>query len=61
MITGNSAAGVAAVEAKRSRVALSCRHCQEAWCIDACISGAMHRTADGVVTNTGTDQGCVGC
>ncbi len=48
-------------QAGRARVALNCRHCQEAWCIDACISGAMRRTPEGVVTNTGSDQRCVGC
>ena len=29
--------------------AVQCRHCEDAPCIDACISGAMYRTEDGAV------------
>ncbi|ACV63141.1 4Fe-4S ferredoxin iron-sulfur binding domain protein [Desulfofarcimen acetoxidans DSM 771] len=42
-------------------VPVSCRHCEEAPCIDACIAGAMHRTADGTVTNEGGSGVCTGC
>ena len=38
-----------------------CRHCEEPYCVDACISGAMHRRPDGVVTNEGGPHPCVGC
>lgn len=40
---------------------VTCRHCREAYCVNACISGAMHRTPDGLVTNLGTEQKCTGC
>lgn len=43
------------------KVPLNCRHCAEAPCIDACIAGAMHRTAEGVVTNENGEQSCTGC
>ncbi|MFZ5597367.1 MAG: 4Fe-4S dicluster domain-containing protein [Bacillota bacterium] len=42
-------------------IALNCRHCEEAPCIDACIAGAMHRTADGTVDNRGGVGECTGC
>ena len=39
--------------------AVSCRHCENPLCISACISGALEKTADGVVT---IDKNkCVGC
>ena len=40
---------------------LSCRHCQDAPCIDACMAGAMHRRADGTVTNVGGVGVCTAC
>jgi len=40
---------------------LNCRHCQDAPCIDACITGAMHRREDGTVTNVGGAQTCTAC
>lgn len=43
------------------KVPISCRHCEEAPCIDACIAGAMHRTQEGVVTNEGGTGTCTGC
>lgn len=43
------------------KVPISCRHCEEAPCIDACIAGAMRRTPEGVVTNEGGAGTCVGC
>ena len=40
--------------------ALQCRHCQEPPCIEACMTGAMHReTPDGPVLHD-VDK-CVGC
>ncbi len=44
-----------------SKVPLNCRHCEDAPCIDACITGAMHRNPDGVVTNQGGEAPCTGC
>ena len=46
---------------KSKKVPISCRHCEEAPCIDACIAGAMHKTADGTVTNEGGTGICTGC
>jgi anaerobic carbon-monoxide dehydrogenase iron sulfur subunit len=40
--------------------ALQCRHCDEAPCVTACLSGAMQRDPEtGVVTND--PERCVGC
>ena len=40
--------------------ALQCRHCDDAPCLDACISGAMHRDkSTGAVLCD--DKKCVGC
>ncbi len=39
--------------------AVQCRHCEDAPCIDACISGAMQRTEDGAVLCD--EEACVGC
>lgn len=40
-------------------VPIVCRHCEEAACLNACISGAISRNAEGVVL---TDQKkCIGC
>ena len=40
--------------------AMQCRHCEEAACLDACMTGAMHRDKE-----TGTvlcdEEKCVGC
>jgi anaerobic carbon-monoxide dehydrogenase iron sulfur subunit len=41
------------------KVPVVCRHCEEAPCMHACISGAIRRTADGVVL-TDEDR-CIGC
>ena len=42
-------------------VPISCRHCEEAPCIDACIAGAMYKTEEGTVTNEGGTGVCTGC
>ena len=39
--------------------ALSCRHCTDPLCVKSCISGAMHRGADGAV-RIDRDK-CVSC
>jgi anaerobic carbon-monoxide dehydrogenase iron sulfur subunit len=41
------------------KVPLVCRHCEEAPCLHACISGAISRTAEGVVLTT--EDKCIGC
>ena len=38
---------------------ITCQHCTDAWCISACITGAMHREPDGRVL-VDVDK-CVGC
>ncbi len=43
------------------KIPITCRHCTEAPCIDACITGAMHRTCEDVVTNVEGTQKCIGC
>lgn len=40
-------------------VPIVCRHCEDAPCMHACISGAISRSADGVVTTN--DDKCIGC
>lgn len=45
--------------APAGKVPILCRHCTDAPCMHACISGAIHRTAEGVVI-TETDK-CIGC
>jgi len=39
--------------------AVQCRHCEDAPCLDACISGAMHRSEEGAVQCD--EDRCVGC
>ncbi|MGA1874178.1 MAG: 4Fe-4S dicluster domain-containing protein [bacterium] len=43
------------------KIPLNCRNCEDAPCLDACITGAMHWTSDGLVTNEGGEQECTGC
>jgi anaerobic carbon-monoxide dehydrogenase iron sulfur subunit len=40
--------------------ALQCRHCEDAPCLDACLTGAMHRerSTDAVLCD---EKRCVGC
>ena len=40
--------------------ALQCRHCEEAECIEACMTGAMHRDEETGAVICDTDK-CVGC
>jgi carbon-monoxide dehydrogenase iron sulfur subunit len=42
-----------------NKVPIVCRHCDDAPCMHACISGAIHRDEDGVV-RTNADK-CIGC
>ncbi len=41
-------------------VPVLCRHCEEAPCMHACISGAIYRSADSGVVLTDADK-CIGC
>lgn len=45
--------------AQDHKVPVLCRHCEEAPCMHACISGAISRTSEGVVI-TDVDK-CIGC
>ena len=39
-----------------------CRHCREAFCVSACMTGCMQKDpVTGLVTNMGHEQKCVGC
>lgn len=44
-----------------NKAPLNCRHCEDAPCIDACITGAMHRDQSGAVVNEGGTGRCTGC
>ncbi len=54
------AVGQSAYRPRVGGVALSlgCQHCSPAACVDACISGAMHKEGEATVCDTGR---CVGC
>ena len=43
------------------KMPMTCRHCDPAPCIAACIPQAMHRTPDDVVTNVGGKHECIAC
>jgi carbon-monoxide dehydrogenase iron sulfur subunit len=43
------------------KMPMTCRHCDPAPCILACIPQVMHRTAEGVVTNVGGNRTCIAC
>lgn len=47
-------------EEKPKSFAVQCRHCEEAPCINACITGAMHRDPDTGAVLRDEDK-CVGC
>jgi carbon-monoxide dehydrogenase iron sulfur subunit len=49
--------------AGRERAApVVCRHCREALCVSACMTGCMQKDpVTGIVTNIGHEQNCVGC
>ncbi|MFH0948161.1 MAG: 4Fe-4S dicluster domain-containing protein [Elusimicrobiota bacterium] len=42
-----------------SSLPLRCRHCEEALCISACMSGAMYKAPDGSTQHN--EEKCVGC
>jgi carbon-monoxide dehydrogenase iron sulfur subunit len=43
------------------KMPMTCRHCDPAPCIAACIPQAMHRSAEDVVTNVGGEHACIAC
>jgi carbon-monoxide dehydrogenase iron sulfur subunit len=43
------------------KMPMTCRHCDPAPCIAACIPKAMHRSAEDVVTNVGGTHACIAC
>jgi carbon-monoxide dehydrogenase iron sulfur subunit len=43
------------------KMPMTCRHCDPAPCIAACIPQAMHRSPDDVVTNVGGKRDCIAC
>jgi carbon-monoxide dehydrogenase iron sulfur subunit len=43
------------------KMPMTCRHCDPAPCIAACIPQAMHRSPDDVVTNVGGKHACIAC
>jgi len=52
--------GVRVEECGRVSFALQCRHCDDATCIEACITGAMYRDATTGAVLCDEDK-CVGC
>jgi len=51
------------IQAVRERaVPVTCRHCEEPACVEACMTGAMQKDpVSGLVSNEGHEQKCVGC
>jgi carbon-monoxide dehydrogenase iron sulfur subunit len=43
------------------KMPMTCRHCDPAPCMTACIPQSMYRTPDGVVTNVGGIHACIAC
>lgn len=52
--------GVKVEESGYASFALQCRHCDEAPCIEACMTGSMHRDAETGAVLCDADR-CVGC
>jgi carbon-monoxide dehydrogenase iron sulfur subunit len=46
-------------EAGAVHFAVSCRHCEEPWCVKACLTGALTKADGGMVSVDKTR--CVGC
>jgi carbon-monoxide dehydrogenase iron sulfur subunit len=46
-------------EARPVSFCLTCRHCEEPFCVAACISGALHKDSSGRVAYE--EARCVGC
>lgn len=52
--------GIIIESRNQTSFALQCRHCEDAPCVKACISGALHRDLETGVVTCDTEQ-CVGC
>ncbi|MBN1345631.1 MAG: 4Fe-4S dicluster domain-containing protein [Phycisphaerae bacterium] len=52
--------GVQVEESGHVSFAIQCRHCEQAVCIEACMTGAMHRDPDTGAVICDQDK-CVGC
>lgn len=52
--------GVQVEQSGYASFALQCRHCEEAPCVEACMTGAMHRDPETGAVICDTDK-CVGC
>jgi Fe-S-cluster-containing dehydrogenase component len=39
---------------------MTCRHCEKAWCVDACPSGAMRKRPEDGIVYVDTEA-CIGC
>jgi carbon-monoxide dehydrogenase iron sulfur subunit len=52
--------GVQVEQSGRTSFALQCRHCDDAPCLEACMTGAMHRDAATGTVLSDPDR-CVGC
>lgn len=48
-------------QAGKIKAPVTCRHCEEAYCVSACIAGSMRKLPDGTVTNAETGHKCTGC
>jgi len=46
-------------EAEGTRMPVVCRHCEDAPCLNACISGSLYRDEEGFVRQT--KEKCIGC
>ncbi|HCZ07429.1 MAG: anaerobic carbon-monoxide dehydrogenase iron sulfur subunit [Thermotogota bacterium] len=57
---GELAPAVIVEEREYTTFAVQCRHCEEASCVRACITGAMHRDSSTGAVYVDRDK-CVGC
>ncbi len=46
-------------EKEATSFALQCRHCEDAPCVAACITGAMYKATNGTIQND--KERCIGC
>jgi anaerobic carbon-monoxide dehydrogenase iron sulfur subunit len=58
--TGSIVPGIKVEQSGYVSFALQCRHCDDAPCIEACMTGAMHRDAETGAVLCDAEK-CVGC